>query len=167
MANWVRRLAGWVLAIDHDITRHFQFDYLVSDVAFVALYIVLLVRRERLQALKAGLISATFMYVIDGVIWTATGVREYGISAPWIKHPTDFMMTISYGIVGFSWVWIAFDRESWRDVAFWTIVLFVGWLVVPAMSHLVPLNDDPVTTVRHMQSQVWVQIVAAVAAMSC
>ncbi|MBN1642328.1 MAG: hypothetical protein JXA09_13920 [Anaerolineae bacterium] len=152
-----------LLSIDQDITRRFQFDYLVFDAVFLALYIVLLVRRKRFAALRAGLISAALMYVIDGVIWTATGVREYGISARWIKHPTDFMMSISYGIVAFSWVWIAFERESWRDVALWTAVLFLGWLLVPVASWLVGLCDEPIMTVRHMQSQVWAQIAAVVA----
>jgi hypothetical protein len=163
MANGFRHLVDWVLRIDHNITRRFQFDYLVFDAAFLAVFIVLLVRRKRVAALKAGLISAALMYIIDGVIWTATGVREYVIAAPWIKHPVDFMMSISYGIVAFSWVWIAFDRQSWQDVALWTALLFAGWLLVPFFSQLVSLSDEPVMTVRHMQSQVWAQIVAVVA----
>jgi hypothetical protein len=72
------------------------------------------------------------------------------------------MMDVSYGIVAFSWVWIAFERKSWQDVAFWTMALFAGWLIVPVASGLLALNDDPVTTVRHMRGQVWLQIVAVV-----
>jgi hypothetical protein len=34
---------------------------------------------------------------------------------------------------------------------------------VRVASHLVPLNDAQVTTVRHMQSQVWLQIVVVTA----
>jgi hypothetical protein len=159
MADLVRFLRE----IDHDITRNFHFDYIVLDALFLAAYIVLLIRRKRYGPLKAGLVFGVIMYVIDGVIWTAMGIREYRISAPWIKHVTDFMMDVSYGIVAFSWVWIAFEKKSPRDVALWTLVLFGGWLLVPFASILVHLNDDPITTVRYMQSQVWLQIVVVIA----
>ena len=149
--------------IDHNITRNFGFDYILFDALFLVVYIVLLVQRKKTAPLKAGLAFGVVMYVIDGIIWNAIGVREYRLSAPWVKHPTDFMMDISYGIVAFSWVWIAFERKSSQDIALWTLVLFTGWLLVPAFSISVHLNDDPITTIRHMQSQVWLQILAVIA----
>ena len=152
-----------ILNIDHDITRHFEFDYLIFDAVFLALYVTLLIVEKRVVPLKAGLICAVLIYIIDGIIWTATGVREYGISAPWMKHVVDFMMDVSYGIVAFSWVWIAFESKSARDVFLWTAMLFAGWLLVPFASTLVDLYDAPITTVRHMESQVWVQILVVIA----
>ena len=152
-----------VLGIDHDITRNFEFDYLIFDALFLALYVFFLIRTKRYAALKAGLVCGGLFYLIDGVIWVKTGVREYGLSAPWIKHPTDFMMDVSYGIVAFSWVWIAFERRGVRDIAIWAAALFSGWLAVPAISRLIPLVDDPVMTVRHMAGQVWLQIVVVLA----
>ena len=149
--------------IDHDITRHFDLDYILFDALFLAIYVALLVREKRYGALKTGILCGIAFYVIDGVIWYVTGVREYGLPAPWVKHPIDFMMDVSYGIVGFGWVWIAFERRSAGDVAFWTALLFVGWLVVPFLSGLVPLADAPITTVRHMESQVWLQVVVVLA----
>jgi hypothetical protein len=68
------------------------------------------------------------------------------------------MMDFSYGVVAFSWIWIAFEKRSTTDVLGWTAVVFFGWLVVPVVSSLIPLNDDPVMTVRHMESQVGFQI---------
>lgn len=152
--------AAWkrLLQINHDITRHFQFDYILFDAIFLAVYIVVLIKQKRFSALKVGGLCSIAMYIIDGIIWHATRVREYVISAPWIKHPTDFMMDISYGIVAFSWVWIAFERRSLQDILFWTTLLFGGWLLVPFASRLFPIRDEPITTIRHMQSQVWVQI---------
>jgi hypothetical protein len=149
--------------IDHSITRNFEFDYILFDALFLLIYIVLLVQRKKTVPLKAGLAFGVVMYVIDGIIWNATGVREYRLSAPWVKHPTDFMMDVSYGIVAFSWIWIAFERKSSQDVALWTLVLFTGWLLVPTFSFSIHLNDDPITTIRHMHSQVWLQILAVIA----
>jgi hypothetical protein len=73
------------------------------------------------------------------------------------------MMDVSYGIIAFSWVWLAFERRSARDVAFWTILLFAGWLAIPFVSRWVPLVDDPITTVRHMSSRVWLHIAVVIA----
>jgi hypothetical protein len=151
-----------LLAINRDITRNFQLDYIIFDALFLAVYIALLISNRRYAALKAGIVCGILVYIIDGVIWFALGIREYGLTAPWIKHPTDFTMDVSYGIVAFSWVWIAFEKKSYADVAFWTVLLFAGWLAVPLASRSLSLDDTPITTVRHMHRQVWLQIAVVV-----
>jgi hypothetical protein len=151
-----------LIEIDHSITRHFELDYILFDAVFLAGYVSFLVREGRIRPLRTGIVCGLITYLIDGVIWHAAGVREYGISAPWIKHPVDFMMDVSYGIVAFGWVWIAFERKGNWDVALWTLALFGGWLLVPTASRLLRLNDDPIITVRHMESQVWVQITVVI-----
>jgi hypothetical protein len=148
--------------IDQSIARNFQFDYVVFDAAFLACWVGLLIRRKRYAPLAAGIVCGVLTYVIDGIVWYALGVREYGLPAPWMKHPVDFMMDFSYGIVAFSWVWIAFERRSRLDVAFWTVVVLAGWMLVPVVSFAVPLSNAPIMTVRHMQSQVAYQIAAVI-----
>jgi hypothetical protein len=148
-----------LMQIDHDITRHFQFDYILFDGLFLAIYVTLLVANKRFTALKAGIAGGIAYYLIDGVFWYLSGIREYGISEPWIKHPTDFMMDVSYGIVMLSWLWIAFEQRSAKEVALWTALVFAGWLLIPLLSGWVHLNDDPIMTVRHMENQVWLWIV--------
>ena len=144
--------------IDHSISRSFQFDYIICDAVFLVIFVTLLVWQKRHAPLVVGVVSGVVFYIIDGVIWNATGVREYEISAAWIKHPVDFMMDFSYGVVAFSWAWIMFENRSKTDIAFWTILVFGGWLVVPVVSSLVHLNDNPISTVRHMESQVGFQL---------
>jgi hypothetical protein len=151
-----------VLEINKDIARRFEFDYILFDALFLLIWVALLLWQKRYGPLKTGVVCAVIVYVIDGVIWTATGVREYGISSPWLKFPVDFMMDVSYGIIAFSWVWIAFERQSACDVALWTILLFAGWLAIPFVSRWVPLIDDPVMTVRHMSSRVWLHIAVVI-----
>jgi hypothetical protein len=148
--------------IDQDIARRFQFDYVILDAVFLLWWVGLLISRKRFAPLAAGVVCGALTYVIDGVIWYSSGVREYGLPAPWMKHPVDFMMDFSYGIVAFSWIWIAFERRSRLDLAFWTAVVLAGWMLVPVVSFAVPLSDAPIMTVRHMQSQVAYQIAAVV-----
>ncbi len=133
--------------INHSISRNFQFDYILCDAVFLATFVALLVWRKRYSPLLAGVVCGILIYIIDGVVWSSLGIRQYGISAPWIKHPVDFMMDFSYGVVAFAWMWIAFEKRSRADVAFWTVVVFCGWLLVPFASELVGLDDDPVMTV--------------------
>ena len=144
--------------IDQSIARNFQFDYLLFDVVFLVIFIALMVWQKRYGPLLAGVICGVIIYIIDGVVWYSLGVREYGISAPWVKHPVDFMMDFSYGVVAFGWMWIAFERKSAKDVTLWTALVLGGWLLIPLASSVLPINDDPIMTVRHMQSQVGMQI---------
>jgi hypothetical protein len=155
-------LINTILDINESITRRFQIDYLLFDTLFMAVWIYMLLRHKRREALYVGLICGLAFYVIDGIIWTATGVREYELPAAWLKFPVDFMMDTSYGIVGFGWAWIAFERRSLRDVAFWTAVVFGGWLIIPFASKWIPLIDARVVTVRHMASRVWLHIAVVV-----
>jgi hypothetical protein len=82
----------------------------VFDALFLALYVTLLILRKRTARLWAGLVCASILNAIDGLIWTAMGMCEYVLSAPWVKHPVDFMVDASYAIVALSWVSIAFER---------------------------------------------------------
>ena len=74
-----------VLEINKDIARRFEFDYIFFDALFLLIWIALLIWQKRYSPLRAGIVCAVVVYIIDGVIWTATGVREYGLPAPWVK----------------------------------------------------------------------------------
>jgi hypothetical protein len=149
---------GAILQINKDIARRFEFDYILFDALFLGIWVALLVWQKRSGPLRVGIVCAVIVYVIDGVIWTAVGIREYGIPAPWVKLPVDFMMDVSYGMIAFSWVWIAFERKSAQDVVLWTALLFAGWLIIPFASRWISLVDAPINTVRHMSSRVWLHI---------
>ena len=151
-----------ILEQNENVARNFEFDYIIFDALFLAIWIALLIWQKRFRPLKAGLILAVIVYILDAVIWVQTGVREYGLPAPWFKHPVDFMMDVSYSIVAFSWLWIAFERRSVRDVALWTTLLFVGWLILPFVSQWIPLADMPIMTNRHMSSRVWLHVTVVV-----
>lgn len=155
-------LVSVILDINESITRRFEIDYLVFDTLFMIVWIYLLLQHKRRGPLLVGLICGLMFYAIDGIIWTATGVREYELPAAWLKFPVDFMMDISYGIVGFGWAWIAFEQKSVRDVVFWTAVLFGGWLIIPFASKWIPLIDVQVVTIRHMARRVWLHIAVVV-----
>ncbi|MBN2291494.1 MAG: hypothetical protein JXM70_03655 [Pirellulales bacterium] len=152
-----------VSGIDQSIARNFQFDYIICDFVFLVIFISLMIWQKRYGPLAAGAVCGVIIYIIDGVVWYTLGVREYGISDAWMKHPVDFMMDFSYGVVAFGWMWVAFERKSVKDVVFWTALVLGGWFLVPFASSMLHLHDEPIMTVRHMQSQVGMQIGMVVA----
>jgi len=139
--------------VDASISRSFQFDYVIFDALFLLIFVVCLFRQRRFAALLSGLFAAVVFYAVDAVFWTRYGIREYSISEAWMRPPLDFMMDVSYGIITFGWLWVILERRSTRDVLFWTLLVFGGWLLVPLLSFSIPLRDDAVLTVRHMQGQ--------------
>lgn len=149
--------------------RIFQFDYIYIDAVFLVGWIVLLLWRKRYSALIFSIVIAPVIYAIDALWWWNSGIREYrigGITLPhplgqyaWLKFGADFMMTISFAIFMFAWMWIMFEnyhKRNRREMAFFTTCLFGAWLATPHISQLIPLNDVLVQTVRHTNSIAWV-----------
>ncbi|MHA1270537.1 MAG: hypothetical protein ACTSPY_12165 [Candidatus Helarchaeota archaeon] len=165
--------------IETEIIRNFDFDYIIFDAIFLLIYMGILIQQKRFKPLLVGFITAIFTYIIDAGFWYNTpsnipgaNIREYIIKSLGIpltgdvfnviKFCSDFMMTISYSIVAFSWVWIMF--ESWKkfkikDMVFWTSFLFIGWLLIPFISIFTNLNQIDIWTVRHMATQLLIQII--------
>ena len=132
---------------------------------------------KKYKALLFGIVIAPIIYFIDAQIWWNTltdgniFIREYWIGGAqiphnaseylWLKFGADFMMTISYALYTFPWIWIMFEnirRFDWRETAKYTGLFLFFWFAVPALSFFTSLDDTIVETVRHMDSQIlfWV-----------
>ncbi|MFX1596313.1 MAG: hypothetical protein ACFFBK_09640 [Promethearchaeota archaeon] len=98
--------------------------------------------------------------MIDGIIWWNMGIREIYPSDT--KIYVDFMMDFSYGVLAFSWVMIMFERKSIKEILFWTIFLYVGWISIASLSQIIPLIDLEIITIRHMQSLRIVEIITVI-----
>jgi hypothetical protein len=158
--------------------RFFQYDYIYIDAFFLCVWLVILIRNKEYKPIFFGLILAPIIYLIDAYIWwnapagshylVGTFVREYwigGVHVPhppgsyaWLKFGVDFMMDISYALFTFPWLYIMFRNLRQRtllskQVAKYTLIWFGMWILTPLLSTLLHLNDTPVETVRHMDSQ--------------
>lgn len=143
-----------------DITREFGMDYIVFDTIFLASYVVVLFIKKKWFPMAVAAAFTVAIYVIDGIVWWFLGIREITPPDLWVKVLHDLMMTISYGIVAFTWLVMALRGD--RDILYWTFFLFGGWLLVAFASQLIPLWDMNVFTVRHMQTTHLITIVVAV-----
>ena len=126
--------------------RNFQYDYIYIDAIFLSVWIIILVKNRKWAALKAGSITGILIYIIDAVWWwntpagsnypEGTYIREYrigGVQMPhplgdyfWLKSGCDFMMTFSYAMFAFCWLWIIFeniDTSEKKEIIFYTSYL--------------------------------------------
>lgn len=122
------------------------------------------------------------VYFIDAIVWfnvpassnypSGTYIREYwigGIYMPrplgnyfWIKFGADFMMTISYAMFAFGWLWIMFEnfiKRNFKEIVMFTLTFFSSWLLIPFLSFWIPLNDTIVDSIRYMDTQIVLWIV--------
>ena len=69
-----------LLQIDHDITRHFEFDYNLFDALFWACWVALLVHRKRYAALEVGAIWGRLVHLVDEPIATVRHMQSQVIA---------------------------------------------------------------------------------------
>ncbi|MFX1383256.1 MAG: hypothetical protein ACFFBP_12515 [Promethearchaeota archaeon] len=165
-----------------DVTRVFQYDYIIVDALLLVIWLIFVINFKKWKALKVSVFFSLCVYFIDAIWWWNTPwgnvyIREYWFGVPEVavQHPfdptillnllkfgADFMMTISYSLYAFTWLWIIFEnieKKDKKEVILFTCLFFGFWMVLPWISILIPLNDLPVHTVRHMDTQLIVWIV--------
>jgi hypothetical protein len=169
----------------HNPSRIFQYDYIFFDAIFLVIWIFILLKNKKYSALKFGLIIAPIIYVIDALYWwntfagaglpKGTFLREYWIGSMQVPHPlgryvwlkfgADFMMTISYSLFTFPWLWIMFENvraTKYKQIIKYTALFFASWILVPLLSKLLPINDLIVSTIRHTNTSLTFWIVNAI-----
>ena len=156
--------------------RTFQYDYIFVDAFFLAIWLSLIIKNKKWKALKAGIFFAICVYFIDAVFWwnipagplyPGDYIREYWIGGVQMPHPlgeyiiikfgADFMMTISYSLFAFTWLWIVFEnieKKDLKEVGLYSALYFCFWMLIPLLSLLLPINDTTVYCVRHMDTQI-------------
>ena len=162
--------------------REFEYDYIFFDSIFLAIWIAILVKYKKWKPIKFGIFTGFILYFIDCIVWfnvsagsnypPGTFLREYrigGVYMPrplgdyfWIKFGADFMMTFSYAMFAFGWLWIMFEnfvKRNSKEILMFTIVFFTSWLLIPFLSFGIPLNDTLVESVRYMDTQMVVWMV--------
>lgn len=160
----------------YTVQRIFQYDYIYIDAIFLIIWIGILIWNRKYKALLFGIIIAPIIYFIDAYIWwntqagslfsSMTFIREYwigGVQMPhplglyfWQKFGADFMMTISYALYAFPWIWICFENikyKNFKSTIKYTLLWFCFWLIVPLISLLMNIDNTLVRSVRHMNSQ--------------
>ncbi|NUQ57114.1 MAG: hypothetical protein HUT38_01320 [Candidatus Paceibacter sp.] len=162
------------------VQRTFQYDYIYFDAVFLIIWIAVLIYKKEHRALLFAVAVSPLIYFIDAYVWWNskigdTYVREYWINGVQVPHPVgnyfvtkfgaDFMMTISYSLFTFAWIWIFFKyfRSNKTIIPIKYAILWLSfWIFTPALSIMAKINDSTVYAVRHMQSQYFIWILATI-----
>jgi len=162
--------------------REFEYDYIFIDSIFLTIWIAILIKYKKWKPIKFGIFTGFILYFIDCIVWfnvsagsnypPGTFLREYWIGGTymprplgdffWIKFGADFMMTFSYAMFAFGWLWIMFEnfvKRNSKEILMFTVVFFTSWLLIPFLSFGIPLNDTLVESVRYMDTQMVVWMV--------
>ncbi|MDQ5957334.1 MAG: hypothetical protein QG614_309 [Patescibacteria group bacterium] len=130
--------------------------------------------KKEYAALIFGAIISPIIYFIDAYIWWTNKIgnifiREYfingiqivnhGYNYSLVKFGADFMMTISYSLFNFIWIWLVFKyfkkykKLINKETIMYTSLWFTFWIMIPALSILFNIDNQIVHSVRHMESQ--------------
>lgn len=160
----------------YQVERFFQYDYIYFDIALLFVWIFIILLSKEYKSLIIGILISPIIYFIDAYIWwnnkvtnTDVYIREYYINGVKIlndvtqttleKFGADFMMTISYALFNFTFLFLAFKYiNNLRRVFSFAFIWLSIWLVVPGLSILFDIDNRIVHSVRHMEEQysIWI-----------
>jgi len=134
----------------YDVIRIFGLDYILFDLAFLAIFLFLLIKLKKKIPLIAFFVGGLLInFFIDWGIWLHSGVREVMLPANFFGGTILFFVwfSLSYG-VEYAYVFLMFDKNSKKIE--WTLFVLMGWILVALLSQLIPINDTSIVTIRHM-----------------
>ena len=134
----------------YDVIRNFGIDYIYFDLIFLTIFLgVLIVHKKKIPLVVFFIGGLGINFLIDYGIWLHTGIREITLPFQFPGALVLFFLwfSLSYG-VEYAYVFLVFEEKTKKLK--WTLFILTGWLFVAFLSQWVSLDDDPITTVRHM-----------------
>ena len=153
------------------VTRTFDIDYILFDLAFTVIWTVLLIRRGYIKPLLFGLLGILVNFIVDyGVWYSYLGIRTIEGLPNWMSPFAFFVyFSITYGMLQYSYVQVMFSTQpnnpenQKRERIKWSLFLFFGWLIISFLSVLIPINDARMTVTRIMTNQRIIEVVVVIA----
>jgi hypothetical protein len=66
------------------------------------------------------------------------------------NHIFFLWFCFSAGFAQFSYVAIMFEKRNWKELWLWTLIFYLGWVLVGVGSQLIPLDDRIIRVSRNM-----------------
>lgn len=145
--------------MNYDVIRSFGTDYIYFDLIFIVIFILLLVKFRKKIPLIAFFIGGLLInFLVDWGIWLHNGIREVSIPPDFIGGILLFFIwfSLSYG-VEYAYIFLMFEKKS-NKIA-WTALIFIGWILVALLSQIISINDTSITTIRHMSSLRFLEVI--------
>jgi hypothetical protein len=129
--------------------RAFTPLYIWLDIAFLVIFMLLLVRRRRYMALFVGWIMGLVYMIVDyGIfhLWLESRSISEGHSLFWVL----LWMSISYGFTNFAWIWLWMDQDE--HLREWTLLIVGWWFCCPHIAQTFSQGVEPIIIQRTTSS---------------
>ena len=138
------------------VARTFDMDFVYLDLAFCAVWMLVLLRRRQTVALWFGLFGALVVFLVDDVLWLRVQHTRF-LDVPLNRDLFLLYFSFTYGMIEFSYVTVMFGARSARTAVLWTLFLYGGWMATALISQNVGLDDRTIDIGRDMSDSRIVQ----------
>lgn len=110
--------------------RVMNYLYIYLDIAFLLLFMFILIKSKRYLACIFGLAGGILYFLVDyGYFYSILGTREVvGADPFWFL----IWLSMSYGFTNFAWIWLWFDDDG--NKLEWSLFIMAGWLCSALLS---------------------------------
>lgn len=142
---------------DSQVVRTFDMDFIYLDIAFCAVWILVLLRRKQTIPLCFGFLGALITFLADDVLWLHIQ-HTRTLDVPFNRDLFLVYFSFTYGMIEFSYVTVMFQAKSMKAKALWTLLLYGGWLATALISQHVGIDDRTIQTARDMSHARIIQV---------
>jgi hypothetical protein len=116
--------------MEFNVARTFNTLYITLDLAWLALYVLILWDLRRRLAVVVGLLAGLLYFLVDyGIFYLALGTRTVTGADPfWLL----LWLSMGVGFTNFAWIWLLLDRDS--HAVEWSLLTIGRWLTVALLS---------------------------------
>ena len=126
--------------------RVFNLSFVYFDIAFLVVFVALLIWQKKYMTLLVGLLAGILYTVVDfGVFYAAYGERHIclqsiinGVGTGWVEQDTGMVflillwMSMSYGFTNFTWIWLWISKD--KRLFEWSLLILCWWLCGPMLA---------------------------------
>jgi hypothetical protein len=139
------------------VARTFDIDFMYLDIAFCAVWMLVLFRRKHTIALCFGFLGAFITFFTDDVLWFHIQ-HTRTLEVPFNRDLFFVYFSFTYGMIEFSYVTAMFQARSMKTRALWTLFLYGGWMATALISQHVGIDDRTIQTGRDMSNARVIQV---------
>ena len=104
------------------VARTFDMDFIYLDIAFCAVWILVLLRQKQTIPLCFGFLGALITFLADDVLWLHIQ-HTRTLDVPFNRDLFLVYFSFTYGMIEFSYVTVMFQAKSTKSKALFTLLL--------------------------------------------
>jgi hypothetical protein len=143
--------------VSNYVARTFDMDFMYLDIAFCAVWMLVLLRQKHTTALWFGLFGAMVVFLVDDILWLRIQQTRF-LEVPFNRDLFLLYFSFTYGMIEFSYVTVMFGAKSIKTKALWTLFLYGGWLATALISQHAGIDDRTINIGRDMSNARIIQI---------